>query len=108
MFSVIYVKQFSPVAVMCNFLHPWGSITGTRSLKSDGFRKVRFESYPGAHEGFPEHTTAALQWSLSQTAGSGATPTRLLPSTSFSRNHKLLGDRRACARRSGNLFSLHE
>lgn len=32
------------------------------SMKSHGFRSVRFASYDGAHEVYPEHTTAALEW----------------------------------------------
>ena len=37
-----------------------------RSMKSNGFRKVRFESYPGAHDVYPAHTTDALQWSMAR------------------------------------------
>lgn len=45
-----------------------------RSMKNNGFRNVRFESYPGAHDVYPPHTTEALRWFLAGPA-SGATPT---------------------------------
>lgn len=32
------------------------------SMKSHGFRSVRFASYDGAHEVYLEDTTAALEW----------------------------------------------
>ena len=41
----------------------------------NGFRKVRFESYQGAHDVYPEHTTEALQWFIEQSASVGASRT---------------------------------
>lgn len=43
------------------------------SMKSNGFRNVRFASYPGAHEVYHPHTTEALQWFATGPA-SGASP----------------------------------
>jgi predicted esterase len=44
-----------------------------KSMKFSGFRKVRLETYPGAHDVYPEHTTAALQWFVASSPG-GASP----------------------------------
>ena len=57
-----------------------------RSMKSDGFRHVRFESYDGAHDVFPPHTTEALQWFLtSASASANGTPA---PKSNFDRFFK--------------------
>ncbi len=45
-----------------------------RSIKSNGFRKVRFESFEGAHDVYPPHTTEALRWFLETAAQTGPTP----------------------------------
>lgn len=43
------------------------------SMKGSGFKKIKLESYPGAHDPYPQHTTEALAWFLSE-GTSGARP----------------------------------
>ena len=44
------------------------------SLQATGFRKVRLESYDGAHDIYQPHVTEALRWFLAQSPSSSATP----------------------------------
>jgi predicted esterase len=44
------------------------------SMKGSGFRQVRLESFPGAHDVYPVHTSEALKWFASESAGPSATP----------------------------------
>ncbi len=44
------------------------------SLQATGFRKVRLESYDGAHDIYQPHVTEALRWFLAQSPNSSATP----------------------------------
>ena len=47
-----------------------------QSMKGSGFRRVKIESFPGAHDVYPQHTSAALQWVLAESTGTpAATPT---------------------------------
>ena len=55
-----------------------------KSMKFSGFRKVRLETYPGAHDVYPQHTTEALQWFIASSA-SGASPS---PSSDFDKFFK--------------------
>jgi hypothetical protein len=50
-----------------------------RSIKCNGFRTFRFESYNCAHDVYPEHRTEALRWFASG-LGSSAT---LRPKSDF-------------------------
>src|SRR5207249_2945092 len=43
------------------------------SMKASGFHKVRLETYPGAHDPYPPHTTEALKWFLAEAAKSSST-----------------------------------
>lgn len=61
-----------------------------RSMKSNGFRNVRFESYQGAHDVYPPHTTEALQWFVTAATSGGATP---MPKSSFDSFFKKLWTR---------------
>ncbi len=53
------------------------------SMKNSGFRNVRFESYPGAHEVYPAHTTAALEWFVAGPANSAIPPPKKSDFDSF-------------------------
>jgi len=44
-----------------------------KSMKFSGFRNVRFETYEGAHDVYPQHTTEALRWFIASSSG-GASP----------------------------------
>lgn len=55
-----------------------------KTMKFNGFRKVRLENYPGAHDVYPQHTTEALQWFIASSAG-GASPS---PASDFDKFFK--------------------
>ena len=55
-----------------------------KAMKFSGFRKVRLESYPGAHDVYPQHTTEALQWFIGSSPG-GASPS---PASDFDKFFK--------------------
>lgn len=44
------------------------------SMKGSGFKKIKLETFPGAHDPAPQHTTDALAWFLSESAPPSATP----------------------------------
>jgi hypothetical protein len=37
-----------------------------KSMKASGFHKVRLETYSGAHDPYPPHTTEALNWFVAE------------------------------------------
>ncbi len=44
------------------------------SMKGTGFRKLRLESFSGAHDVYAQHTTEALRWFIAESSAAGSTP----------------------------------
>lgn len=44
-----------------------------QSMKASGFLKVRLESYTGAHDPYPQHTTEALNWFMAESSQGSST-----------------------------------
>ena len=56
-----------------------------KSLQGTGFRKVRLESFDGAHDIYPPHITEALKWFVAQSTGAAPKPS---PSSDFDKFFK--------------------